>query len=42
MMYEVFDKLRSLQEILSRKFEIEKEINDIPKTLTTKVEILNC
>jgi len=41
MMYEVFDKLRSLQEILSRKFEIEKEINDIPKTLTTKVEILN-
>lgn len=41
MMQEVFDKLRSLQEILSRRYEIEREILEIPRTLTTKTELLN-
>jgi predicted nucleic acid-binding Zn-ribbon protein len=41
MMQEVFDKLRSLQDVLSRKFEIEKEIHEIPKALVTKNELLN-
>jgi len=39
-MQETFEKLRSLQEILSRKFEIENEITDIPKSLSTKKELL--
>ncbi len=41
MMQEVFDKLRTLQDILSQKYEIEREINEIPKALSTKVELLN-
>ena len=36
-----FDKLQKLQEILSQKFEIEKEIDGIPKNLATKTELLN-
>jgi hypothetical protein len=40
MMQEVFDKLRNLQDILSKKFEIEREITEIPKALTTKTELL--
>jgi predicted nucleic acid-binding Zn-ribbon protein len=40
-MQDVFDKLRSLQEILSQKFEVENEINDIPRALATKTELLN-
>ncbi len=40
MMHEVFDKLRTLQDILSRKFELENEIHEIPRTLTTKKELL--
>lgn len=40
-MQEVFEKLQSLQEILSRKFAIEAEIRDIPKTLSTKQELVN-
>jgi len=40
-MEEVFTKLRSLQEILSEKFEIEREIEDIPKILATRTELLN-
>jgi predicted nucleic acid-binding Zn-ribbon protein len=40
-MQEVFDKLRSLQEILSEKFEVEKKIDDIPKALATKIELVN-
>lgn len=39
-MSEVFEKLRSLQEILSQKYEIEKQISEIPKSLTTKTELL--
>ena len=41
MMQEVFDKLRTLQEILSERYTIEREIHDIPRTLTTKTELLN-
>jgi predicted nucleic acid-binding Zn-ribbon protein len=37
----VYDKLRALQEVLSRKFEVEKEIQEIPKSLATKTELLN-
>jgi len=37
----VFEKLRHLQDILSKKFEIEAEIRDIPKTLATKTELVN-
>lgn len=40
MMQEVFDKLRNLQDILSSKFEIEREIHEIPKALNTKNELL--
>jgi uncharacterized protein len=39
-MEKVFDKLRSLQDILSKKFLIENEIKDIPKNLSTKSELL--
>ncbi len=37
----VYDKLRALQEVLSRKFEVEREILEIPKSLATKTELLN-
>ena len=40
MMQEVFDKLRNLQDILSSKYEIEREIYEIPKALNTKNELL--
>ena len=40
-MQEVFSKLRTLQDILSKKYDIEREINEIPKVLTTKQELLN-
>jgi predicted nucleic acid-binding Zn-ribbon protein len=38
---EIFDKLRSLQSILSEKYQVETEIEDIPKILATKMELLN-
>lgn len=41
MMQEVFEKLRNLQDVLSEKYEIEREIEEIPKALTTKNELLN-
>ena len=41
MMQEVFTKLRSLQDILSRKFEVERDMKEIPKILTTKIELMN-
>ena len=41
MIHDVFEKLRALQSILSRKFEIEHEIRDIPKGLATKTELVN-
>ncbi len=41
MVQEVFDKLKTLQEVLSNKFEVEKEIEEIPRVLATKIELLN-
>lgn len=40
MVQEVFDKLRTLQEILSAKYSLEKEIQEIPKALATKTEVV--
>jgi predicted nucleic acid-binding Zn-ribbon protein len=40
-MQEVFDKLRGLQEVLSKKFEVQAEIAEIPRILATKTELLN-
>ncbi len=40
MMQEVFDKLKNLQDILSSKYEMEKDIYEIPKALNTKKELL--
>ena len=40
-MEKIFDKLRSLQDILSKKYQVEKEIEEIPKNLSTKIELLN-
>ena len=37
----VYDKLMALQEVLSRKFEVEREIQEIPRSLATKTELLN-
>ena len=41
MMQDVFEKLKTLQDILSEKYEIEREIHEIPKALNTKKEMLN-
>jgi predicted nucleic acid-binding Zn-ribbon protein len=41
MISEVFDKLQSLQEILSKKCEIEEEVSEIPKLINTKLELLD-
>ncbi|MDR0557817.1 MAG: C4-type zinc ribbon domain-containing protein [Treponema sp.] len=39
-MDEVFDKLRGLQDILSKKIELEQEIEESPKILTDQEEVL--
>ena len=36
-----FKKLQTLQDILFAKFKLEREINEIPKALVTKTEVLN-
>lgn len=36
----IFEKLQQLQTVLSRKFEIKKEIEEIPRALSTKSEML--
>jgi hypothetical protein len=41
MMHEVFDKLKALQDILSKKYDIQREIEEVPKILHTKTEMLN-
>ena len=41
VMDEVFEKLRALQDVLSEKIELEQEIQDIPKLLTTQEELLS-
>ena len=40
-MEEVYEKLKSLQDVLSEKFSVEAEIRDIPKALATKQELVN-
>jgi predicted nucleic acid-binding Zn-ribbon protein len=40
-MEEVFDKLRTLQEILSEKIRLEQEVAEIPKVLVTQEELLS-
>ncbi len=41
MTQEVLDRLKQLQTILSEKFVVEKELKEIPKSLNTKVEVVN-
>ena len=42
MIYQdLIEKLKNLQDILSKKFEVEAEIRDIPKSLATKTELVN-
>ncbi|NBB91194.1 MAG: nucleic acid-binding protein [Spirochaetes bacterium] len=41
MIQDTIDKLKTLQDVLSRKFVIEAEIKDLPKALSTKTELLN-
>lgn len=41
IMTEIFDKLRTLQDILAKKYEIEKKIEDSPKKLTAQDELLS-
>jgi predicted nucleic acid-binding Zn-ribbon protein len=40
VMEDVFDKLRTLQDILSEKISLEQEIQEIPKLLVTQEELL--
>lgn len=40
-MSEIFDRLRSLQGILSQKFEVEREIKELPRAVATKTELVN-
>jgi len=40
VMEEVFEKLRTLQDILSDKIELEHKVEDIPKILVTQEELL--
>jgi predicted nucleic acid-binding Zn-ribbon protein len=39
-MEDVFEKLRSLQEILSQKIKLEQEVTEMPKVLDTQEELL--
>jgi predicted nucleic acid-binding Zn-ribbon protein len=41
VMENVFEKLRSLQDILSEKISLEREIQEIPKLLITQEELLS-
>jgi predicted nucleic acid-binding Zn-ribbon protein len=41
VMEDVFEKLRSLQDILSEKIRLERDIQEIPKLLTTQEELLS-
>jgi predicted nucleic acid-binding Zn-ribbon protein len=41
IMEQVFEKLRSLQDVLSQKITLEHEIQEIPKLLTTREEMLS-
>jgi predicted nucleic acid-binding Zn-ribbon protein len=37
----IFDRLRALQDVLTRKIELEREITDIPKTLDSNEEMIH-
>ncbi len=39
-MEQVFKKLKEMQEVLSKKFEIDRDIKELPKILNTKLELL--
>ena len=41
LMEEVFERLREYQGILTRRVEIEREVNEIPKALDAQVELLS-
>lgn len=41
VMEEVFDKLKLLQSVLSEKYQIEKDIEEIPRALVTQEELLS-
>jgi len=41
MIQDVIDKLKALQDVLSKKFDIEKEIRNMPRALSTKTELVN-
>ena len=41
MKQDIFEKLKELQDILSQKYEIERDINEIPRAMVTKTELLN-
>lgn len=41
LMEEVFERLRNFQDILKERVEIEKEIEDIPKSLVAQEELLS-
>jgi predicted nucleic acid-binding Zn-ribbon protein len=40
VMHDVFEKLRTLQDILSQKIKLEHEVEEIPKILVTQEELL--
>ncbi len=39
-MTEVLDKLKNLQDVLAKKYEIEAEVEELPKSLNDKTEVL--
>ncbi len=41
LMEEVFERLREFQEILTKRVEIEREVEDIPKALVAQEELLS-
>ena len=41
MNQEVLDRLKKLQDILADKYTIERELKEIPKSLNTKIEVVN-
>jgi predicted nucleic acid-binding Zn-ribbon protein len=41
MNQEVLDRLKKLQEILAEKYTLEKELKEIPKSLSTKTEVVS-
>ncbi len=41
LMEEVFDRLREFQEILTKRVEIEREVEDLPKALAVQEEVLS-